>query len=133
MVSSLTPSGLSVKWGAVHKDKYGNTISVQVSIDPPKLPTCYKLHCLFKYFWSVVIYLLALKYHELRTKYAEKNRAAIIQTMYRTGSPSPHTFWHLVWEIVKLSFLLNKSRIRRKIKWLKPKSLPSSDTVKSDG
>ena len=98
-----TVAGLGITWGAEHKDGAGNLISRQASIEPPSPPTCIRPSCLFRYVFDTIVYALIGSYHVRRVAYAEANRNKEILERYRTGYPSPITFWQAVHANLKLS------------------------------
>lgn len=98
-----SPTGLSVSWGAEHRDNNGNLISRQASVQPPTAPTCLTPPCLFRYVKSAIFYALVCNYHARRTAYAEANRHKNILERYRTGDPSPKTIWQAIHANIKLT------------------------------
>jgi len=100
---SKTSGGIQVSWGATHRDKDGNLISRQVSIEPPSVPTCLTPSCLWRYLKDAWLYALVCNYHARRTAYAEASRHREILERYRTGEPSPETLWQAIHANLKLS------------------------------
>lgn len=80
----------------------GVLISRQASIPMPAAPTCLLPHCLIKYFWSALFYILVANYHARRVAYAEANRNKVILERYRTGEPSPQNIWQAIHANMKL-------------------------------
>lgn len=101
--SSETKGGIRLAWGAEHKDKDGNLISRQASIEEPTAPTCLRLDCLLKYMWRVLFFTLLANYHVRRVAYAEANRNSKILERYRTGEPSPKNVWQAIHANLKLA------------------------------
>lgn len=102
-MESKTSGGLKVAWGAEHRDREGNLISRQFSVEPPDAPTCLRLSCLWRYLRGAVFYALIANYHTRRTAYAEINRHKEILERYRTGEPSPETIWQAIHANIKLT------------------------------
>jgi len=102
-MSGKTSGGIKVSWGAVHRDKDGNLITRQLSIEPPEAPTCLRPSCLWKYIRSAIFYVLVANYHARRVAYAEDRRHEKILERYRTGEPSPQTIWQAIHANIKLT------------------------------
>lgn len=102
--------GRTLNWGSEHVDKDNNLIVREVSLQPPVMVLekyCIKPACIlkvyFRFLWEVIVYSLISTYHSRRVKYAETNRHKDILARYRTGEPSPTTFWQAIFNHVKLS------------------------------
>ena len=114
MAKVATTSGIKITWGATHRDKDGNLISRQVSIEAPNSPTCITLPCLWRYLIDSLIYTLVASYHQRRVIYAEANRNKKILERYRTGEPSPKTLLGALYANIKLTCpLCRRIELRR--------------------
>ena len=102
-VASSHKGGVLVAWGASHRDKDGNLISRQISIEPPDAPMCLKMSCVWRYIKDSLFYALLVNYHARRVAYAEANRHTQILERYRTGEPSPATIWQAIHANIKLT------------------------------
>lgn len=100
--ASKVSTGLSISWGAQHRDTDGNLISRQASIEPPAAPTCLTPACLWHYFMDSLYYALLCSYEARRTAYAEENRNKVILERYRTGEPFPQNIWQAIHANIKL-------------------------------
>lgn len=98
-----TAGGVRIQWGAEHRDKNGNLITRQISIEPPEAPTCLSVSCLVKYVRDAIFYALVCNYHTRRTAYAEANRNKKILERYKTGEPTPKTIWQAIHANIKLT------------------------------
>lgn len=105
-----TSGGVFIDWGAAHKDKDGNVISVQVSIEAPvevldincTKPLCI-LKALFKFLWDLATYSAIYSYHNRRVNYSEKNRHKKILDRYRLGTHAPTNIWQALFNHIKLT------------------------------
>ena len=95
--------GIQVSWGAAHRDKDGNLIARLASMTPPAIPTCVSFPCLWSYVIESLTFALVVSYHKKRIAYAEANRRKKILERYRTGEPSPQTFWQALHANIKLA------------------------------
>jgi len=94
--------GLRFTWGATHRDKDGNLISRQATVEPPAPPQCIRPSCLWKFVIDNIRFTLVLSYHARRVAYAEANRHKVILERYRTGEPAPQTMWQAIHANMKL-------------------------------
>jgi len=95
-------SGMKLSWSNEHRGGNGRLISKQMSFESPELG-CIKPKCVFKYLRACFAYAAIQMYHAKRVEYAEAHRHDIIDEKYRTGEPSPKTFWEAVKETARLS------------------------------
>ena len=100
---SFSSGGSSILWGADLKDKEGNLIVRMCSIEPPTPPTCIKPGCLWKFFFDTIRCGLISAYHFRRVAYAQSKRGEEILERYRTGEPSPNTFWQAIHANIKIT------------------------------
>lgn len=101
--ASETGGGIQIDWGAVHKNKDGEIISRQASIETPKAPTCLRPSCLWRYLLDSIRYVLIANYHAKRVAYAEAKRHSKIPQRYRTGEPAPSTILGGIYANIKLT------------------------------
>ena len=94
-------SGVKLSWSNEHRDGTGRLISKQMSFESPEL-TCIKPKCVHKYLKDCFAHAAISVYHSERAAYAERHRNDFIDMKYRTGEPSPKTFWEAISEIAKL-------------------------------
>lgn len=99
----MAQSGIIVSWGATHRDKEGNVIVRFASVASPAPPECVRLSCLWSYLIESLTFTLVVSYHRRRISYAEANRHKKILERYRTGEPSPQTFWQALLANTKLT------------------------------
>jgi hypothetical protein len=103
MTAASLSGGLSISWGAEHRDGKGVLISRQASIQEPVVPQCIRFKCLWKYLIESLTYVLVASYHARRVTFAEANRGKDILERYRTGVPSPDTLWSAIHANIKLT------------------------------
>ena len=89
---------------AVHKDKDGNIISVQITVPPPAPMKCPYLSCYRKFLGRCITYGLLTSYQTKRVAYAEKHRHDTIPQDIRTGENMPTTNKEIIWAMIKLRF-----------------------------
>ena len=99
---SAVSGGLTLAWGAEHRDGNGELVSRQASIATPTPPTCLKPSCIRKYLRDALFYTLVINYHGRRVAYAEANRHTDILERYRTGEPSPKNLLRAIVANIKL-------------------------------
>jgi len=81
----------------------GKLIVKTFSIQPPAPPKCLSFRCITKFFNDSIRCALLTNYHKRRVAYATHNRKKKMLEKYRTGEPSPTTFWGIIYATVKLS------------------------------
>ena len=94
-------SGTKLSWTEDHRDGEGRLIARQMSFESPEL-TCIKPKCVLRYLKACFVHAAIQMYHAERAKYAETHRRDTIDEKYRTGEPSPETFWEAIRETAKL-------------------------------
>jgi hypothetical protein len=94
-------SGTKLSWTNEHRGEEGRLISRQMSFESPQLK-CIKPKCVFRYLKACFAHAAIQTYHAKRVEYAEAHRRDIIDEKYRTGEPSPETFWEAIRETAKL-------------------------------
>ena len=99
---AMTTGGVLVGWASEHRDKEGNLIVRQTSIEPPPAPTCFMPGCMARYLKAALFYALLAMYEERRTAYAEAKRHEVILERYRTGQPMPKNIWQAVHALLKI-------------------------------
>ena len=94
-------SGTKLSWTEDHRDGEGRLIARQMSFESPEL-TCIKPKCVLRYLKACFAHAAIQMYHAERAKYAETHRRDTIDEKWRTGEPSPETFWEAIRETEKL-------------------------------
>lgn len=131
-MSSMTKSGVGISHSAEHRDghcsvcdglldagvidkmplrwcsrcqdwKEGKLIAKEITLTPPKPPTCTRIPCIWRYFKDVIVYSLISMYEARRFSYAQANRNKNILERYRTGDPRPETLWQAIHANIKLT------------------------------
>lgn len=109
-VTANTSGSISMNWGASHKDKDGNVISVQADIVAPVYildVKCVKPLCILKglisFLWDFATYSVIFSYHSRRINYCEKNRHKKILDRYRLGEHAPTNMRQALFNHIKLT------------------------------